>query len=326
MASNEEPTASRGRVVGIAIGLALVLAAGAGWLKSRPTDAPARTAGESAAAPAPYEPLRPEAKAEAAAAPPSAAAPLAASSPGAGLPPPAPRGTPADELRKVQMALQGGATPKEMLAAATLLSACPHADQAVEAMYHVRDQPTPEMQALNKATGLRPNDMIAQQQDLQRRCQAFDAATLARSGELFKRAYDGGAEGSALPYLQWLNGEGKREANPELLARLQREARQSAEDGDFMALNAYSLAFDPAPLGATPLQRQAYKEAFLRIQAEMGGPAMEKAMRGMIENVEKSIVPWGAAPPPLGADQQREADALARRVVDAWRKRQSQGG
>jgi hypothetical protein len=212
-----------------------------------------------------------------------------------------------------------------MLEAAMMLSACQGADAAEESLYALRDQPSPVWQLLEKSPGFSNDEQIKQQQDFQRRCQVFDAATLARRGELLKGAYEGGAKDSALPYLQWLNAS-KQEVNPELRGKLQREARQAVEEGDLMALAQYMYAFNPAPLGITEVQRQAYKEAWFTIQGETSGAAMETASRTSMDSTEKMMAQWGALPPPLSPEQQREADALAKQVVDAWRKRQGKGG
>jgi hypothetical protein len=325
LALNETPIAYRGRAKWAAGAVTAVLAASGIWLLNRPTDAPALTAVTPAAsAPGALEPRRTDVEA----APLPAALPAASTGASTSLArpsPPTPFTSLADALRKVQLALEGRATPKEMLEAATVLSACQGADLAVESMYKLRDQPSPESQQFEKSFGFSATDQIKRQQDFQRRCQVFDAATLARRGEFLKGAYEGGAKDSALPYLQWLNAS-KQEVNPELRAKLQREARQTAEDGNFMALTQYSFAFNPTPLGITEVQRQAYKEALFRIQGETSGAAMEKASRASMDDTEKMMAQWGALPPPLSPEQQREADALSRQVVDAWRNRQRKGG
>ena len=53
---------------------------------------------------------------------------------------------------------------------------------------------------------------------------------------------------------------------------------------------------------------------------------MERASRISMADMEKLMGQWGAAPPALSADQQREADALTAQVIDAWRKRQGKRG
>jgi hypothetical protein len=93
-----------------------------------------------------------------------------------------------------------------------------------------------------------------------------------------------------------------------------------------MALTQYSFAFNPTPLGITEVQRQDYKEALFRIQGETSGAAMETAGRASMDDTEKLMTRWGALPSPLSLEQQREAEALAKQVVDAWRKRQRRGG
>lgn len=227
----------------------------------------------------------------------------------------------ADELSKVGPALDGRLSADETLKAAKALLACKGADGAVATMFNMRDQASPQWKAFEKIPGAQMNDVLVRAQELQRLCQAFDAATVARTGELFARAHAGGAKGSALHYLQSLQGERDSTARPELISQLQQEGREAAESGDLEALTVYSHSFD-ASLGATEVQRRAYKEAWLRIQSETVGPALERASRESIENVEKLMSQFGNRPP-LTAEQQRESDALAAQVVAAWRKRKS---
>jgi hypothetical protein len=179
---------------------------------------------------------------------------------------------------------------------------------------------------MKNMSGASSEEVLAKAQDLQRRCQVFGPATLARRGELLKRAYEGGASDSALPYLQWLNRNGGQKVDPELLSKLQREARRMPEDGDLMALTAYAHAFNPAALGVTPAQRQGYKEAWFRIQGEISGPESEKLSRASMENLEKIVNRSEGSSQALTAEQQREADALTARIVEAWRKRRSKAG
>jgi hypothetical protein len=323
MASNQGSRADRSRrrmALAVVIG-ALLLAAG-GWLSSRPSDAagPAKATAASSPTNEPGSPL-PAAKTEAA----SAVMAVASSAPGStSAPPPAP-GWPEDALRRVQLALDGHGTPKDMMEAAMMLSACQGADAMVDHQYRERDQPSATGRQLERITGLSSQEWIRRSQDFQRHCQVFDAATLARRGELLKRAHDGGTKDAALPYLQWLEAN-RQPIDPALRGQLQREARQTAEDGDFMALVTFSFAFNPGAMGITEVQRQAYKEAQFRIQGLMSGAEMEKASRDAMADTEKMMAQWGAVPPPLTAEQQREADALAARVIEAWRKRQGKPG
>lgn len=229
------------------------------------------------------------------------------------------------DLRKVQLGLEGNGSPEDAREAAKVISICKGAKAAVDMAYNLRDQSNTAWREIEKRTGASSAKFIEASEDTMRRCQAFDDATLARRGELLRRAYEGGAKDVALDYLIWLNGEGKQTVNPELLGKLQREARQSAEDGNFEALVVFSNGFNRT-LGATPVQWQAYKEALFRIETEMSGPEVAKAGRDARENFEKTLSQWGPAPPALSAEQQREADALTERVVGAWRKRQGRGG
>lgn len=227
----------------------------------------------------------------------------------------------ADELRDVQRALEGGVSPQDSLKAALVLMGCKGADGAVETLYRMRDQAEPAWKALQQLPGVRMDELIVRTQDSQRRCQAFDAPTMARTGELFARAYRGGAEDAAIHYLQWLIGEGKLTVNPELTGKLQREARQAAEDGDLQALTVFSHAFDPAAHGIAEAQRRGFKEAWFRIQGELSGSALEQASRDAMERTEKMMSHRAYVSRPLSAEQQREADNLTEKVLAAWRKR-----
>jgi hypothetical protein len=231
---------------------------------------------------------------------------------------------PADSLRKVQLAL-GGGTPEEALAAALTLESCRHAASVAESMHRGRQELSPAVppeikKALDK---MAPPPATLEQLDRadqeQRRCQVFDAAMLSRSGELMRRAYEGGAQGAAISYLLWLQTDGKDQATPALIATLQAQVRASVEAGDFAAVAA--AAYGPAStLAVTPVQVQAYREAWLRIGDELGmsGAAQTK-------NVFAAFDEMGHVQP-LTPAQQRDADALAQQIVEAWRKRQHKGG
>ena len=113
MASNQGSRADRSRrrmALAMVVG-ALLLAAG-GWLSSRPSDAagPAKATATGSPTNEPGSPL-PAAKVEAA----SVVMAVAASAPGStSAPPPAP-GWPEDAMRRVQLALDGHGTPKDMM-------------------------------------------------------------------------------------------------------------------------------------------------------------------------------------------------------------------
>ena len=142
MASNQGSRADRSRrrmALAVVIG-ALLLAAG-GWLSSRPSNAagPAKATAASSPTNKPGSPL-PAAKAEGASA--SAAMAVASSAPGSTSAPPLAPDWPAAALRRVQLALDGHGTPKDMLEAAMMLSACQGADAMVDHQYKERDQPS----------------------------------------------------------------------------------------------------------------------------------------------------------------------------------------
>ena len=107
-------------------------------------------------------------------------------------------------------------------------------------------------------------------------------------------------------------------------AKLQRDARQAAEDGDLMALLQLGTPFSSSTLGTTEVQRQAYREAQSRIWGLMLGPEEEKSKRASSDALEKSMAKFGTSPP-LTPQEQREADALAAKVVEAWRKKRAGG-
>jgi hypothetical protein len=223
-----------------------------------------------------------------------------------------------DELRWVRLGLEEDATPAQARRAADVLARCEQAEHAIQFAYSVRDQGGALRQTFEKTPGFNMDGWIKEKQDFQRRCQLFDAATLARRGELLRRAYEGKLPDMARQYLLWLNTN-RAAATPELLGKLQREVRQTAEDGDLETLMFYNHSF--GALGETEMQRQAYKEAALRIWTEMFGPAGSQERRDSMDRVEKMRREWGWTPPALSTAEHHEADALTERIVDAWRKR-----
>ncbi len=227
-----------------------------------------------------------------------------------------------DRLQKVQLAL-GGGTPEQALEAARMLAACAGADASVDALFTMRDQQqSPQVLQALPGMGVPSEKTINYAQRRQRQCQVFDAATLARRGELLERAYEGGAEGASLDYLRWLSRNGRSDVDPALISKLQGESRQAAEAGDPATLMAYAFAFEPSDLGASPTQRQAYKDAWLRIQGEQpyGGSKLVTYLSGSIDGIERM---FGTAP--LNAQQQAEAAALSQQVFASYQRRGKHG-
>jgi len=302
------------RNLGVIGAFALVLGlAAAGWLLSGPAQVdapPALSAPASVSPQAAIAGAAVEARADATA--PAANVPAQPVLPRTSDP------SASDDLRKVLLALEDDATPAQARRAADLLGRCEHVDRSVESAYHARDQGGPQRKTLEKAFGSM-DQWIKEAQAMQRRCQIFDAATLARRGELLKRAYDGALPGMALQYLIWLRAHPDRGGTPELVGKLQREVQQTTEEGDVDALMAYVHSF--GALGETAMQRQAYKEAWLRILAEMAGPEATQESRDSMQNLEKMMRQGRWAAPALSAAEQREVDALTERVVEAWRQR-----
>ncbi|WP_457393271.1 hypothetical protein [Roseateles sp. P5_E1] len=230
--------------------------------------------------------------------------------------------SPTESLRKVQLGLNGG-TAEDALKAAQTLQHCSMMSKVPEALFALRDQP--DLMPANVKKALKDmggeegvsNETITNAQREQRRCQVFDAATLARSGELLQKAYEGGAAGAAMAYLQSLESpDAKGKADPALLARLQADVRKAALAGDRNTLMSFAMASGDMArdLGITPTQRSGYKNAYLQITEEQI-PGMAKGMEKVIDAVSQ-MNPSA----PLTAAQQREADALAKQVVDTWRR------
>ncbi|KQV48728.1 hypothetical protein ASC95_22785 [Pelomonas sp. Root1217] len=322
------------RVLAIVIAFAVI---GTGtWLYKRPPVAeaplpsPQAQASQAASGFAPAEPPQGASTAASAAPVQAAAAPASASAPDySAMAKKAMEqaNSPAEALRKVQVAL-GGGTPKEMLEAAQTLQMCSTMAGAPEGLHAMRDRPgdvpAPIKKMMDDVGGV-TNEMIERVQSEVRRCQVFDSATMARSKELFQRAYEGGAEGGAAAYLSALqNPLQKEKADPALIAKLQAEVRNAAAGGDADALLHLALATGDSArdLGVTPVQRAGYKAAWKTIEDEklpgVGmGAIMEKAMAFAFDQAK--------SPTPLSAAEQAAADALAQQVVDTWRRKRKGG-
>lgn len=227
----------------------------------------------------------------------------------------------ADLLRKVQVGF-GDGSAQQALEAANVLQFCAHAEKAADAMRTTRGivslLPEALQEFLGSLGGITDEQVERAQHDA-RRCQVFDDAALARRGELLKKAHEGGAQGAAMALLNWFNQDGKADADPALVGKLQAEVRQAALDGDFGTLAAFAFMVDAQPYGASPTEREAYKQAWLRI-ADDGGPGNSAQSRALIEKLEKLSMLA-----PLTAAQQREAEALAQQLYDAHRRRQQEG-
>jgi hypothetical protein len=307
------------------IAFAAVGAAGAAWLAMhRAPSAPVMAVGPEASPPpaasgasAPAAPPAPIAAASVAPVVPVVPVPARAAS--------APRmpavDSAAESLRKVQIALSGGSAQDALMAAQTL-EACAHADKMANDLIQSRDAAKWLQPEVRKLLGPLPpvsDDMIARAQSEQRRCQVFDAATLGSRGELFRKAYEGGAPGSAMFYLASLMPPGSQERpDPALIARLQAGVRADAQAADPAALTwlVYGGRYTAQVAGVDAMQMQAYRDAYLRITAEVApGQAAsisETLSRGPMQ---------GATDRPLTARQQQEAQALAQQILDAWHRR-----
>lgn len=231
--------------------------------------------------------------------------------------------SPAEALRKVQLGLNGG-TPDEVLEAARTLQMCSVMSGAPEAMYAMRDRPDQMPEAVKKSMDTQGgiNNAINFAEGEARRCQVFDAATMGRRMELFQRAYEGGAESAAVEYLMALQSPvEKHKPDPALVAKLQADVRTAAAAGDTAALQYFSLATGDRAreLGVTAVQRDAYRSAWKTI--------MDDRFPGVAATIEKATAPYvqPASSPALTGAEQAEANALAQRVVDAWRNKRKGG-
>jgi hypothetical protein len=228
--------------------------------------------------------------------------------------------SPAESLRKVQLGLDGSA--EQALVAARTLQSCTFAAMQADAHDKLRDgvdEVPPEVKkAFGSPAAVFTKEVVDRIGQDQRRCQVFDAATMARQGELFLKAYEGGAPGAAMSYLNWLALESPRPAvDPALLARMQADVRRAAESGDLATLAGMAFAQGNAArnLGADPVRAQAYREAWFRIM-DAGMPGSSASLRDTLAKMSQFL----PAQPALTAEQQRAADRLTAQVVEANRQ------
>jgi len=319
---NPVPGRSNGRARRLLVAAVVVGAASAAWVTTHRASTLVRVVETPASAP-----NRDPSVATAASHPPSgtaaAASPASHAVAAASGPPLPPVESAAESLRKVQLALSGG-TPQDDLVAATTLEVCAHADKTANDLIQGRDAVNwlpPEVKKVLDQLPRISDDAIARAQGEQRRCQVFDAATLGRRGELYRRAYERGAPGAALPYLTWLKTQGDKDPPaPELVARLQAGARADALAADLPALAAFAFGGQAAAkeTGADAVQMNAFREAYFRI-VEEGTPGQSDPGRDLIAK-------WSTLGPPepaITAQQRREAEALTRQIVEAWRRRRN---
>jgi hypothetical protein len=293
----------------------------AGWMYLRWPDS------EAAAAAPPPTPASPSMAADTRAAPAPEPPPSVKPTASAAAAQPAPTGPFANEssaelLRKVQQGF-GSGSAQEAQEAASVLQFCAQAGKAAENLHAARDtlsiMPAAIRKFINSFGGI-SNEQIDRAQSDGRRCQVFDEATLARRGELFQKAYEGGAPGAAMSYLIWLSHDGKTEADPAVVDRLQADVRQLADRGDFGTLTALAFSVDPQPLGMSRIEREACKQAWLRIVGE-SNPGSAASNGELIAKLERF-----SSATPLTAEQLREAQALADQLVDAHQRHKGNGG
>jgi len=249
--------------------------------------------------------------------PPSPAAPASAVSTKPPQPGPFANDSAAELLRKVQLGF-GGGSAQQAQEAAGVLQFCAHAPKTAEGLQTARETLSIMPKFIRKfidSFGGISDELVDRAQADARRCQVFDEATLARRGEMFQKAHEGGAPGSAMPYLTWLVTDGKAEADPAVVDRLRAEVRQLAQDGDFGTLTSFAFTVDSQAYGASRTEREAYKQAWLRIAGE-GDSANAASSRELIDKLERF-----SRLAPLTTEQQQEMQALAQEVYDAYHRR-----
>jgi hypothetical protein len=303
------------------IGLAVIGTAGGAWLAMQPTPPSTPAVETPAIAPTPppvgVSAAAPSLQNSVAAAPAAASAVLAAAS----GPPLPPVESAAESLRKVQLALSGGSAQDDLVAAITLQS-CAHADKMANDLVQGRDAmkwlPLEVRKIVDKFPRI-SDEQIDRAQREQRRCQVFDAATLASRGDLYRKAFDGRAEDAAGPYLQWLKTDGAQDKpDPVLIARVQAAVRADAQAADLGTLGSFAFGgrYTADQTGADPVQARAYAEAYFRI-AEEGPPGQAASAR----DLASKIASLGPAEPALTQQQQQNAEALTQQIVKAWHRR-----
>ncbi len=242
--------------------------------------------------------------------------------------------SPAELLARVQLALSNG-TPEQALDAALSMEGCVQVMKGVElitaaGLRGIRPEDVKPMLGAKEAKifesmGLTDAKRAAGHAEFERtvrRCQALDAITLAQSGELFARAYKGGALGAAGEYLSsltTLNPTSK--ADPALLDRLRAEVRQEANAGQFSTLVSFanmsrSMAWGE---GFSAVEHWAYREAYYLI-IEHNQPGSSAEQRAWTAGMEQASPPGVPPTAPLTEQQKAEAIALANQIVAAHLK------
>lgn len=316
------PERRASRVRRLLIGAVAVVAAGAVWVAMHRGAGPAQVVEVSASAPTPA-PAGASASPNVRIAAPAMASSASSRVAAASAPFVAPVESAAESLRKVQLALSGG-TAEDDLVAATTLESCAHADKTATDLIQGRDTvkllPPEARKILDKLPPV-SDEMIARAQREQRRCQVFDAATLAGRGDLFRRAYERGAEGAAQFYLTWLTSDdAPAKPDPDLVARLRAGVRADAQAGVLptLAFFAYGGRYAAGEAAADPVQANAYKEAYFRIFEELA-PGQSPSPR----DIAAGLPSFGPTEPTMTEQQQRQAEALTLQILSSWHRRRN---
>jgi hypothetical protein len=155
-------------------------------------------------------------------------------------------------------------------------------------------------------------------QAARRRCQGVDAAVLARRGELFRRGYEANPQLGASSYLHYLTlDEAADRADPQLLESLRAEVRRQAESGSVTGLVGWAFAGDASALqlGFSVAEARGYREAYFRLFDDGQAHGSAGSLREQAAQMPPLALPLAV----LTAAQQREADAIAQRIVDSVR-------
>jgi hypothetical protein len=221
-------------------------------------------------------------------------------------------------LSRIQLALSNG-SPVDALPAAISLKMCAQVLKLAERETRAGIRGMPENQARqmlsedgrklfdSMPTAPRTNEQGSFFETTYRECQALDAHTLSKQGELLARAFRGGVPDSAEPYLSWLirDAPNGREDNT-LLAHVRAEVARAAENGQILTLQTFLTGSQSMALeeGFTVIQHAAYREAYLLIMEE-NGPGSSIPLR------QSAAIGDQISPPKVQLTEQEKAEATA---------------
>lgn len=234
-----------------------------------------------------------------------------------------PNESPAELLARVQMAFSNG-TPEQSLKAAVTVSKCARLLKAADAATKagVRGLAPGQVRQLlsekeskifdsmeTKPTNGNPDWFESEI----RQCQVLDAQTLARRGELYARAYEGGAPNAAGAYLSWLVRDASEgQVDAKFLLRLRAEVSRTAEAGELLTLQDFVFASQSISIqkGFTTVEHQAYREAYFLL-IERNAPGSSAPLRKWSSGMDQLAPNYVQ----LTEKERLEASALAEKIL-----------